>query len=109
MRSCLGVFAICFVSFSELGDFFLFIFRHGRLIVCVCASPSITAVVFDVKGLRITHYVLFSNTVKETDSEASDRDPEASRKATENPVVAMSEVSMIWTVAVESSQEVTTV
>jgi hypothetical protein len=109
MRSCLGVFAICFVSFSELGDFFLFIFRHGRLIMCVGASPSITATVFDVKGLRITHYVLFSNTAKETDSEASDRLPEASRKAIENPVVAISDVRTIWIVAVESSQEVTTV
>ena len=77
--------------------------------MCVCASPSITAVVFDVKGLRNTHYVLFSNTAKETDSDTSDRLPEASRKAIENPVVAISEVSTIWIVAVESSQEVTTV
>jgi len=109
VRSCLSIIAVSFSGFGEFSNFFCFLFRHGRLFICVGASPSITATVFDVKGLRITHYELFSNTVKETDSEASDRDPEASRKATEKPVVAMSEVSMIWTVAVESSQEVTTV
>ena len=95
MRPSLSIISVSFSGVGEFSNFFYFLFRHGRLFICVGASPSITAVVFDVKGLRITHYVLFSNTVKETDSEASDRAPEASRKATEKPVVAMSEVSMI--------------
>jgi len=109
MRPSLSIISVSFIGVGELGNFFCFLFWHGRLFMCVGASPSITATVFDVKGLRITHYVLFSNTAKETDSEASDRLPEASRKAIENPVVAISDVRTIWIVAVESSQEVTTV
>lgn len=109
MRPRLSVISVSFSGVGEFSNFFYFCFRHGRLIMCVGASPSITATVFDVKGLRITHYVLFSNTAKETDSEASDRLPAASRKAIEKPVVAISDVRTIWIVAVESSQEVTTV